>query len=129
MVSLPTTIPLTLPLRLASSIADCISRSLRSVFLSIQAPTVTLRQTSLATRRPPCHPTAPGVTHDTARPRSQCLQVGADFFGARNIIDVGMSRSFERSIGHARQDAFEVGCLLLLPQYPPHGSVNGGHKQ
>ena len=48
MVSLPTTMPLTLLLRLARLIAASISRSLRSLFLSIQAPTVTLRPNSAA---------------------------------------------------------------------------------
>ena len=48
MVSLPTTMPMTLLLRRARLMADSISRSLRSAFLSIQAPTVTFRPNSAA---------------------------------------------------------------------------------
>ena len=47
-VSLPTTMPFTLLLRLARLMAAWISRSLRSLFLSIQAPTVTFRPNSAA---------------------------------------------------------------------------------
>ena len=47
-VSLPTTMALTLLLWRASSSAERISRSLRSLSLSIQAPTVTLRPNSAA---------------------------------------------------------------------------------
>ena len=44
----PTTMPFTLLLRLARLMADWISRSLRSLFLSIQAPSVTFRPNSAA---------------------------------------------------------------------------------
>jgi len=47
-VSLPTTMALTLLLWAARSSAERISRSLRSWFLSIQAPTVTLSPNSAA---------------------------------------------------------------------------------
>ena len=47
-VSLPTTMALTLLLCRARSSAERISRSLRSLFLSIQAPTVTFRPNSAA---------------------------------------------------------------------------------
>ncbi len=57
-----------------------------------------------------------GVKPDRPRQRRQCLEVGADFFGIRNIVDVGMGRSLERRIRYARQDAFEIGRLLLLAQ-------------
>ena len=57
------------------------------------------------------------------------LQVGADFLGARNVVDVGMARSFERRIGDARQDAPEVGGRLLFLEQAPQPGVSGGHKQ
>jgi len=56
------------------------------------------------------------VKPDRPRQRRQGFKVGADFFGVGNVVDVGMRRAFERRIGHARQDALEVRCLLLVPQ-------------
>ena len=46
-----------------------------------------------------------GVKPDRPRQRRQLFQVGADFFGAGNVVDVGMARSLERRIGNARQNA------------------------
>ena len=56
------------------------------------------------------------VKPDRPRQRRQGFQIGTDFFDAGNVVDVGMRRAFERRIGHARQDALEVRCLLPVPQ-------------
>jgi len=56
------------------------------------------------------------------------FQVGADFFGVRNIVDVRMGRTFERRIGDARQNTLEIGGLLSLSQRPPHGGVDRSYK-
>ena len=70
-----------------------------------------------------------GIEPDRPRQRRQLLQVGADFFDAGNVVDVGMRGSFERRVGHARQHAREIGGLLLLLEHAPERGVSGGHKQ
>ena len=69
------------------------------------------------------------VQADRPRQRRQLLQVGADFLDVRDVVDVGMRRSFERRIGHARQDAPEVGRRLLVLENTPERGVSGGHEQ
>ena len=70
-----------------------------------------------------------GVEADRARQRGQLLQVGADFFDLRNIVDVGMGAALERRVGDARQDAPEIGRRLLFLEQAPQPGVSCGHKQ
>ena len=69
------------------------------------------------------------IEPDRLGQRRQFLQVGADFLGARNVVDVGMRRALERGVGDARQDAPEVGSLLLFLENTPKGGVGRGNKQ
>ena len=73
--------------------------------------------------------TGRGVETDRARDRRQLLQVGADFFDLRNIVDVGMGAALERRIGDARQNAAEIGGRLLFLEQAPQPGVSCGHKQ
>ena len=73
--------------------------------------------------------TGRGVETDRARDRRQLLQVGADFFDLRNIVDIRMRRSLKRRIGHAWQNAPEIGCRLLFLEQAPQPGVSCGHKQ
>ena len=57
-----------------------------------------------------------GIEADRARQRRQRLHVGADFLGVRDVVDVRVGGSLERRIGHARQDALEIGSLFPVPQ-------------
>ena len=61
---------------------------------------------------------------------------GASFFMSARIFSAlgmlstsGCAGSLERRIGDARQDAREVGGLLLVPESAPQRGVNRGHKQ
>ncbi len=69
------------------------------------------------------------IEPDRAGQRRQRLHIGADLVRVRNVVDVGMRGALERRVGHARQNALEVGRLLPVPQHPPHAGVNGGHEQ
>ena len=80
-------------------------------------------------RRHQFHAARRGVEANRARDRRQLLQVGADFFDLRNIVDVGMGAALERRIGDARQDAPEIGRRLLFLKQAPQPGVSCGHKQ
>ena len=69
------------------------------------------------------------IQTDRARDRRQLLQVGANLLGLRDVVDVGMRRALERRVGHARQDAAEVGSRLLFLQQAPQRRVNSGDTQ
>ena len=73
--------------------------------------------------------TGRGIETDRARDRGQFLQVGADFFDLRNIVDVRMRRSLERRIRYARQDTPEIRRWLLFLEKAPQPGVSRGHKQ
>ena len=89
--------PLTLLWRLARSIAERISRSLRSWFLSIQAPTVTLQPEFRRDARHELDAAGRGIGADRAGQRSQQLEVGADLLRRGRAAGVRMRRTFERA--------------------------------
>jgi hypothetical protein len=69
------------------------------------------------------------VQADRAGHRRQLLQVGANLFGLRDIVDVRMRVAVERRIGDARQHAAEVRSLLFLLEKTPERGMHSGDKQ
>ena len=121
--------PLTLLLRLASVMAACDLALVAVDVLVDPGADRDLEAEFRGDRRHQFDAAGRGIEPDRARQRRQFLQVGADFFGVGNIVDVGMPGPFERRIGNAGQHAPEVGSLLFLPEHAPQGSVSGGHTQ
>ena len=129
MVSLPTTIADDVAVAPGEiDGATSISRSLRSAFLSIQAPTVTFRPNSAAIGGTSSLPPVEEYSRIARVSGGELLQIGANFLGVGDVVGDGVTR-FERRIGNARQDTPEVGRLLLLLEHTPKRSVSGGHKQ
>ena len=128
MVSLPTTTPMTLLLCRARLMAASISRLLRSTSLSIQAPTVTFMPNSAAIGGTSSLPSVEEYRR-TARVRVESFFRSARTFSELAATSATSVPGLKRRVGNARQDALEIGRLLLLPEHPPQGGVNGGHKQ
>ena len=61
--------------------------------------------------------------------RREFLEVCADFFLVRNVVDVWVPSAFERGVGQARQHSVEIGCLLLIPQEAPDGRVDSSNAE
>ena len=114
MVSLPTMTPLTLPWRLARSITERISRSLRSLCLSIQAPTVTRRPNSRGDAGHQFDAAGGRIGADGAGQRRQQLEVGANLFGLRLVPEFGMGVAAKRRIGNAGELAIEIGSAQVI---------------
>ena len=108
-VSLPTTTPITLLLRLARLIAASISRSLRSTSLSIQAPDRDLEAELGGDRRNQFDAFRRRVEADRPRQRATSFFRSTRIFSALGFDRRRMTRSFERRIGDAWQDAPEIG--------------------
>ena len=71
-----------------------------------------------------------GVEADRPRQRRQLLAGRRGFFRRSGMLSTsGCAGALERRVGHARQDAPEIGRLLLLLQQTPQRSVSGGDKQ
>ena len=73
--------------------------------------------------------TGRGIETNRAGDRRQLLQVGADFFDLRDIVDVGMGAALERRVGDAWENAPEIGGRLLFLKQAPQPGVSCGHKQ
>ena len=121
--------PMTLLLRLARLIAASISRSLRSAFLSIQAPTVTFRPNSAAIGGTSSTPPVEEYRRIARVMVDSFFRSARIFSDRRHIVDVGMGAALERRVGDARQNAAEIGRRLLFLEQAPQPGVSCGHKQ
>ncbi len=70
-----------------------------------------------------------GVESDRPGDGRELLQVGANLLDAWDVVDVGVGGALEGGVGHARQHAGEIGCLLLILQKTPERGVGSAHKQ
>ena len=69
-----------------------------------------------------------GVEADRPRQRGELLQIGADLLGVGDDVGDGVAR-LERRVGNARQDAAEIGRLLLFLEDAPKRRMSSGNKQ
>ena len=69
------------------------------------------------------------VEADRPRHGRELPQVGADFLGARDVVDVGMAGALERRVGNARQNAAEIRRGLLVLEQAPKSGVGSRDEQ